>query len=614
MLSAADVARLEAGLPDLARWGEALLQPFVVRRLRRASVLWLNARWLLERGFDVSDHAERVRIEAWLLQEFAFAVPLPTDPADAYADESTIVHADRYGASGRTPHGGSGRVATRRRFQVKGAGATPLVGRRADWFHAHGCLWLEEALREAIFGEIADAEFPHGAVPAIAILDTGLNYRDEHGVVGERRALLVRPAVLRVAHLERAPLFVPAGDARAAQIADAARTRQAVRCYLSGAGATHGVCAVETLIDRVAEQIAFGQVQRLFYGYFSSNLSLGGALLDYGAMRSLPDWAGALVNDESALFGRELVSVHELVKSLGFYLRKYGEGAAPGAAQLLDRAEKRRATAFDAHCARLWNLAPDEPGAAEVAAIVRGYFARQQRIRVVYNEPFYPLRPWLFDALGPETAGMDDEVRTHDAIDAALIQAFGSGPPAALRRAHAWAAAARLLMPRELINRERLQGLLFDTVVFHRSEAPPDRRRITYAIEAIVAGSRRDFAALPPMLCVRAQSLHGASTALWCSLPGLPAPLLWCAGVRRGEAVRLFDTWVEAAALPPAAPGGYWRGVLPLAAGGPADGGEARVGAVRVPVPPAALIYPLPARALPPARLIPAVETMHASA
>src|SRR5206468_820219 len=107
-------------------------------------------------------------------------------------------HADRYGATSGSAHGGSGRVGTNGPFNVKGLGRTPLASTMSDWQHSHGCLWLEEAVREAIYSEVADAEFPHGAVPVVAIIGTGIRHELEDGAVGER-ALLVRPSFLRLA-------------------------------------------------------------------------------------------------------------------------------------------------------------------------------------------------------------------------------------------------------------------------------------------------------------------------------------------------------------------------------------------------------------------------------
>ena len=188
------------------------------------------------------------------------------------------------------PHGGSGRAGLRGCFQAKGIGPTPLAGDVRTWSYSHGCAWLEEALREAIYAELAAAELPHGALPVIAVLDTGLRFLLPSGELGERRAILVRPAALRLAHFERAPMFSAARRERPEretnETSDVDRVRDAVRAFHA---ATSGEPApgveVRDLADalvRVAEQAASGQVHRLCHGgYLTSNVTLNGELLDF---------------------------------------------------------------------------------------------------------------------------------------------------------------------------------------------------------------------------------------------------------------------------------------------------------------------------------------------
>ncbi len=213
--SPAEVSQLESGLPRLAEWSAAMLVPFQARQLRHATVLWINRRWFLERMLDVTCDELRARVSTWLLDEFAYVVPQQGDPQEAFTEVTRTLHADRYGSStGRTVHGGSGRVATMGCYQAKGVGVTPLVGTGGDVEHATGYCSIEEGIREAIYAEIAAAEFPYGAVPIVAILDTGLTFypgrqanMGAHADPPTPRALVIRPAVLRIAHAERAPLF-----------------------------------------------------------------------------------------------------------------------------------------------------------------------------------------------------------------------------------------------------------------------------------------------------------------------------------------------------------------------------------------------------------------------
>ncbi|MHB1992682.1 hypothetical protein [Metallibacterium scheffleri] len=151
------IAKIEDGLPTLTPLGVAAFAPFMAKRLRNPTLVWTNQRWFMKRGVDIASPVASAEIEAWLLSSFAFAIPLARDPEEAFADEWRTFRADRYGGgNGHVRHGGSGRVGTLGAFQVKGIGATPLVGDIDNWSYSHGCLWLEEAIREAICGEIAD--------------------------------------------------------------------------------------------------------------------------------------------------------------------------------------------------------------------------------------------------------------------------------------------------------------------------------------------------------------------------------------------------------------------------------------------------------------------------
>ena len=53
ILSQSEIAALEAGLPKLSEWSDQLLVPFEARKLRNISVILINRRWFIERGFDL---------------------------------------------------------------------------------------------------------------------------------------------------------------------------------------------------------------------------------------------------------------------------------------------------------------------------------------------------------------------------------------------------------------------------------------------------------------------------------------------------------------------------------------------------------------------------------
>ncbi|EQD63053.1 MchC protein, partial [mine drainage metagenome] len=108
------------------------------------------------------------------------------------------------------------------------------------------------------------------------------------------------------------------------QLFDVKRVKDAVRIFTSTdqvrceIGITVG--GLKELVQNISRQIAFGQVHRLFHGgYFSSNLSINGELLDFGSFRSLPDWGKSFVMDHVPPFGDEMRLLALIIESLVFH-------------------------------------------------------------------------------------------------------------------------------------------------------------------------------------------------------------------------------------------------------------------------------------------------------
>jgi hypothetical protein len=294
----------------------------------------VNRRWFQERLFDLQDRYVLSRVCAWLLDDFAYIAVPDENFTSVLRHDTTTLWADRYGSSqGLSVHGGSGRVSVTGAFQCKGVGPTPLASPYAPSGHSHGCLSFAEAIREAIFAESASAEFPHGALPVIAIIDTGLNFSspnpDDEYDQNAPRALLVRPWAIRIAHCERAPLFKTSITGfKNVQAVDVLRTKEIIGTWIGSTEPCHHQAAVHqkvlALFEEIVEQIAFGQVHRLFSGgYFSSNLTIHGELLDFGNMHTLPNWNCAQVHSVVEGFGREMRLLRSVVMSLTFHVFKY---------------------------------------------------------------------------------------------------------------------------------------------------------------------------------------------------------------------------------------------------------------------------------------------------
>lgn len=241
-LTPEEIVRLEEGLPRLEEWSSQILVPFRGYRLRNVRVVWLNRRWFGERHFDLRDHSVHKRVSEWAVGTFAYISPKGEDFKNVDYSDSRELYADRYGSSsGHSVHGG---MRPRNYYwevssQRHRANTVSRPGAPAG--HSHGCMSLAEAVLEALFAEIAAAEFPCAAVPIIAIMDTGLTFSspDPEDKYDQNvpRAIAVRPAAVRIAHAERAPLFKSSVTGFAnVQATDALRTKEIIDTWMASAG------------------------------------------------------------------------------------------------------------------------------------------------------------------------------------------------------------------------------------------------------------------------------------------------------------------------------------------------------------------------------------------
>lgn len=449
---------LDSG-PMLSEISDTLLVPFPVVRLRQASVVWINHRAFAAMGIDTQQAVTRSEVFDWLLDTFAFVADRRELTAqDVDRQCRTVFHADRYGTNaGLGPHGGSGRAAAVGRCHIKGIGRTPLVGCGADRQHSHGWLSLNVALREAIYSEVATLEFPHGAVPTLAVLATGIRF-ESSGTPSRRlhSAILVRPAMLRVAHLQRAAGFIDPWDGHEMlQLDDAKRVRDVVRHVAR----TQGANGLEELVARLARQVAFGHVHRFYSGgYFSSNITLQGELMDFGNAHVLPDWANARVLDTDRGFGHEMLSLQASVHSLAFHLHKY---AGPGAFDMqraLTRARAEHARVFAEECKRVLGLSNNEhsPDTLELVRGMARLFRQQQATTVHYSAGEHSPLPWFGATRGdaPDvTRSMNGDLQEL----LALVERFARQTVSAMETSHRTTTMQRYLAPRTMLFRDNVQ-------------------------------------------------------------------------------------------------------------------------------------------------------------
>jgi hypothetical protein len=232
--------------------------------------------------------------------------------------------ADRYGGVGIGRNGGSGRNAILHGLQIKGIGRTPLVSPSTEISHASGGAYLEECVREAIYAQVVAHDFPYGAVPAQAIIDTGLEQDWPAPIqpARERRVLLVRPLFVRPAHFERALGFdsgVPFEGER-----DHLRVKAVIGAASEAIGKAELLGLFESFWFKWAHQIAYGFVHRLPHGNnTSSNISLDGRLVDFGATSAVPNWHNTASSYLHDPFRTRFECIARTIRSVYYYLGRH---------------------------------------------------------------------------------------------------------------------------------------------------------------------------------------------------------------------------------------------------------------------------------------------------
>ena len=320
---ASPAPRLEAILSDaerahdprrLSSWATV---EFPVRPIETARLAWLNHRWFLEHGVNTLDSGIRAELVDELLDLYA----VESQPKSTTG--TRLFEADLYGGTGGADHGGSGRCGMFGGYNAKGIGKTPLVSESVDMEHKTGKLSLAEALREAIISELCHSELPYGAIPILAIIDTGFTYRAAPGEAEERCAIVVRPNFIRPAHFERSIFFGDSGTPASHQYGDARRVAEATQTL---ARSTSLYPDVGEIFSRFARQLGAARAYRLWQGRFlTSNLSIDGAYVDFGAFRSVPSWRKRIGLAGEA-FGSEIKQLRAGFISVLYYYAKYSNG------------------------------------------------------------------------------------------------------------------------------------------------------------------------------------------------------------------------------------------------------------------------------------------------
>jgi hypothetical protein len=317
--------------------------PVTLHALSRPRLLWLNRRVMHRDPHFSAARGETAYVQA-LLRRCARVLAGAT-AAPVNAARSSAAVADRYGGTGIGRNGGSGRAVYVDGYHIKGIGRTPLVSRLTDTAHASGGAYLEECVREAVMSELVDAEFPFGAVPVLAIIETGQVeiWQTDQGPKPERRCLLVRPAFLRPAHFTRAVEFI--GPVPTEGALDSRRVALTTRAALEHFGPSAFGQVWHRFWLRWAEQLAYGFIHRLNHGgNTESNIALDARLLDFGAMTALPNWGRAQLMQGGAPAGADLLYLVQALQAVTPFLGRHADAAMADphrlqalAAQVADR-------------------------------------------------------------------------------------------------------------------------------------------------------------------------------------------------------------------------------------------------------------------------------------
>ncbi|PFG56474.1 YdiU/UPF0061 family uncharacterized protein [Vibrio sp. ES.051] len=278
--------------------------PFECRRLKGAEVVWLNKELL--RLYGISGQIEE--IENLLLDEFAYVSDGYTEDYRLLGERRKVFWADRYGSRHEVCNGGSARCGFDGAFQVKGIGITPLLAQNMSESHSTGKLFLDEAISEAIWGEICQKHLPLGAIRTVAIIKT--NVEQEFLYLDDKPkkpcALAIREFAIRPAHFERATFFWPSYDNKKLRLNDANRVREAIK-YLNIASEVGNeelstkdelLTCLDSLISKIAKQIAYSRIKGIPHGSLtSSNIGIDGRFLDFGTITAVPDFGNYVLAD-----------------------------------------------------------------------------------------------------------------------------------------------------------------------------------------------------------------------------------------------------------------------------------------------------------------------------
>lgn len=381
-------------LDDPSELSSHAMVEFAVAPLLHSEVVWLNERWCISQGVNPFNSIERNQLTKRLLADFAVRAKESTE--SVRKEHDLFLYADRYGGTGGSIHGGSGRCGSKNGLIAKGIGRTPLVSSEADIYHQNGLLSFSEAIKEIVCSEICRNELPWGAIPVVALIDCHDYHEAPFDGKPRRSAILIRPTFIRPAHFERSIFFGTGGRPGTEQYEDVIRVRTAIQGLVSCKMPHY---SLKEIFERLAQQLGAMRALRLWPSRFlSSNVTIDGEIVDFGSFRVVAGWSVA-VGMTGEYFGAEIFQIKRAFLSLAWYFSKYAPGALDGydMRELLKRLECIEKEEFLSTCFRGLGISKIEGKSLEhIGDLLSAYYAEQQRTKV---DAFNDNQLWLYSAL-----------------------------------------------------------------------------------------------------------------------------------------------------------------------------------------------------------------------
>lgn len=285
-----DLKKLADGKPSAAgtKLPDSSYVEVPTRAFAQPKLLYFNVEYARELGIEIPPEGITPAFEAKIMEAFAYGVPDPKDPPEAFKDGKKTFYASKYGGQGAGQSKGDGRSASAGAFSVKGLGKTPLAT-DSSFDHNHGGASIKESIQEAVWGEMMHQRTGK-ANRVLCIIGTG-TYTHWPDGGKEARALIVRGDFVRPAH------FLPSRNTDEAT--EAAR-KKAVKEYLfanlpqsQDMKAMSEVARLQLALKFFARDLGtvYGKMHGagFYHGATSpSNMMLPSGIADYGTSTSQP--------------------------------------------------------------------------------------------------------------------------------------------------------------------------------------------------------------------------------------------------------------------------------------------------------------------------------------